>query len=463
MASPVKVNEEVDPVKEDFADLLTCSICLETFKQPKYLPCLHTFCETCINTYIVSTVKDAMAWCTVCEEAYCDTCEANHKTFKVTLNHKIVPIKDINEDTSISNICASVACDEHPDKLIEIYCKDHSHPCCTICATVHHRKCEQVITIDKAVSGVKESTKAQELTKKLKETSHKLEEIIQNRNQNTTNFENEIDGILVEIANARKTLNEKLDQLENEIREEVISARKVNILRLSEESTELSGLKSTFDHWKTMFEACLSQGSEIQCLVKMEEIYRKIPQYEDDLTKVIQGIKDISPLTLVRTLNTSVQMWGLCCVDDEYMIVNNNYIYWLNAQTGAIIKEFPIGTGSSIRFVTCYRKSEYMYWDGQLTVKFESAPRKNFQYNHSNLSNSFNQEIDGEGNIYVVGYCSNNIHQLTPTGELIRIIPVSDIDNTVTNPWVMRFKRKTNQFLLTFHESAGPVLVCEID
>ncbi|XP_063402405.1 E3 ubiquitin-protein ligase TRIM33-like [Mytilus trossulus] len=642
MASPVKVNEEVDPVKEDFADLLTCSICLETFKQPKYLPCLHTFCETCINTYIVSTVKDvhtnefkcpvcrrrvpigdkmekperwarnlpgnhfvvsmidrrsmkkaeklcdacsrknvsqkAITWCTVCEEAYCDTCEANHKTFKVTLNHKIVPIKNINEDTPISNICAFVACDEHPDKIIEIYCNDHFQPCCTICATVHHRKCEQVITIDKAVAGVKESLKAKELLTKLKETSFKLEEIIQNRNKNSANLKTDIDVVLVEITNMRKKLNEKLEKLENKIKEEVNSARKVNVLRLSEESTKLSFLKSTFDHWQNLFEACLSQGSEVQCLVKMEEIYRKIPQLENDLSKVIQGIKDISikfeatdfisntvsfgrllstekrpslpgfktvnfqtgkikvmftidirgsfisgiflnddiiitdynnrrvayhdntgkqtgvlsvpneptdvtkvndqtvavssyaqkifiinvkPLTLVKTLDTSVPMWGLCLVDYEYITASDtNTISWLNSETGAKIKELQ--KGCDTRFVTCYQKNEYIYRNGTYSIELESAGGKGFQYNHSNLR-SFNQEIDQDGNVYVVDYDSNNIHQLTPTGQLIRIIPVSDIDNTVTCPWVMRFKRNTNRFLLTFHASRAPVLVCEID
>ncbi|CAC5402611.1 unnamed protein product [Mytilus coruscus] len=635
--------EEVKLINEDFSELLTCTFCLETFKQPKYLPCLHTFCEACISTYIVSNVKEenaegfkcpvchrlvpigesvktpetwaktlpgnhfvvsmidrkamkkaekfcdactskgvseeAKSWCMVCEEAYCDTCEANHKTFKVSRCHKIVPIKNIIEDVSISNICAFVACDEHPDKTIEIYCKDHFQSCCTICATVHHRKCENVVTIDEAVSGVKISTNAQELTKKLIKRSKKIERIIKNRNLNTANFEKEIDMVLVEIANMRKKLNDKLDKLENEIKEEVNSTRKNYLHRLGEESNELSVLKSTFDHWKNVFAACLSQGSEIQVLVKMEEISRRMPQFENDLSKVVKGMKDISvefeatnnvanvecfgrirlnekrpslpgfktinfhtgkiksifkidikgscisgifinddiiitdynrnrvvfhdktgkqkevldipnnptdiskvndqtvavssyarticiihvkPLRVVRTLEISVPMWGLCLVEDEYITTYNNSISWLNATTGAKIKELP--TSADTRFVTCYKKNEYIYRNGDHSIKFESALGKGFQYNHSNLSDPYNQEIDEEGNIYVVGYSSNNIHQLTPTGQLIRIIPLSDIDGTITGcPWVMRFKRNTNQFLLTFHASAGPVLVCEIE
>ena len=37
--------------------LTTCSICFETFKRPKYLPCLHTFCEECINNFIVTSMS----------------------------------------------------------------------------------------------------------------------------------------------------------------------------------------------------------------------------------------------------------------------------------------------------------------------------------------------------------------------------------------------------------------------
>ena len=37
--------------------ITTCAICLETFDNPRYLPCLHTFCENCLATYISAALE----------------------------------------------------------------------------------------------------------------------------------------------------------------------------------------------------------------------------------------------------------------------------------------------------------------------------------------------------------------------------------------------------------------------
>lgn len=40
--------------------VLDCPICLETLRKPKYLPCLHTFCELCIQSFIDSSITDCV-------------------------------------------------------------------------------------------------------------------------------------------------------------------------------------------------------------------------------------------------------------------------------------------------------------------------------------------------------------------------------------------------------------------
>ena len=40
--------------QEIYDEFLVCKICLDGYKNPKCLDCLHTFCETCIETHVNS-------------------------------------------------------------------------------------------------------------------------------------------------------------------------------------------------------------------------------------------------------------------------------------------------------------------------------------------------------------------------------------------------------------------------
>ena len=637
MATSTNVDKAVD-------DLLTCTICLETLKVPKYLPCLHTFCEACIHTHITSSVKGdkstgfkcpicrrlvsfeerggnpetwskqlpgnhfvlslmnrnaiikseklcssceqngksnkAISWCIVCEEAYCEACENWHKSFKLLSQHSMIPIKDIQESNINSCISGVVVCTEHPEKTIEIYCNDHSKPCCTVCATVHHRTCEHVVTIDKAVHGVKESSKAIELMTKLKDTSLKLSEIITTRKENVSRFEEETNAVLAEIRKVREYVNKHLDEIEDKLRNEMTSTKKTIGLKLNDGVTELSNLKSTVDNWKDMFEACLSKGSEIQCLVNLDELLENIARMDDDISKLLRQMKDVSVsftpddliqnmtsighikktetnphspvnfqtgkikvlftidvgagqsgqtrflsgiffnddviitdnvnnrivmyddqgvqkkelkidnhptditkvndltvavatsstkvylvdpklLTLCRIFTIDVSAWGISYVEDEYIAVKNGTISWIDPTTGTQIREIKTGYAYT-RFASSSCKGEIIYSDSGSSVKCVSTKGNNFAYKCDWLSCPRSHDSDCDGNIYIVGHWSKNIHQLTYDGKCIRIIPLSDFSTITDSPRVLRFKENTNRFMLTFYDTCK-VLVCEID
>jgi hypothetical protein len=85
------------------------------------------------------------------------------------------------------------------------------------------RKCEQVVTIDKAVYGVNESSKATELLTKLKDMSVKISEILTTRKDNVSRFEEETNAVLVEISKVRESVNKHLDEIEDKLRNEMTS------------------------------------------------------------------------------------------------------------------------------------------------------------------------------------------------------------------------------------------------
>lgn len=172
-------------------------------------------------------------------------------------------------------------------------------------------------------------------------------------------------------------------------------------------------------------------------------------------------ILNINPFNLIRTLSVNAPVWGLCYLEGEFITANSDTITWLNSETGVQIKAYK--TNVDTRFVTSYEKDEYIYMNSINSVCFKSSKGRGFEYSNKKLTYAYSQDIDYDGNIYTTGYNTKNIHQLTSTGQLIRIIPTSQIDPTITDyPWVLRFQANSNKFLLTFHYT-GKVLICEID
>ena len=60
----------------------------------------------------------------------------------------------------------------------------------------------------------------------------------------------------------------------------------------------------------------------------------------------------------------------------------------------------------------------------------------------------------------MVGYASNNIHQITSEGKHIRTISTTDFG--ISSTWVLRFKPKSTVFLLTSCIT-GKAVICKID
>ena len=49
-------------------DIFTCTLCLEKVREPRTLPCLHTFCRYCLSAYVRQTVKDWSFPCPFCAQ-----------------------------------------------------------------------------------------------------------------------------------------------------------------------------------------------------------------------------------------------------------------------------------------------------------------------------------------------------------------------------------------------------------
>ena len=129
---------------------LICSICLETFKKPKTLPCLHSFCESCLDGHIRAYPNrlDNFFSCPLCGvDVYLDQSNAADQwTESFPTNHYIVSLieddslqsqKYFLEQTDVPN-CVPCKLDSKTIKAF-CFCLDCAEYICKTCYEVHRK------------------------------------------------------------------------------------------------------------------------------------------------------------------------------------------------------------------------------------------------------------------------------------------------------------------------------------
>lgn len=128
---------------------LNCPICLEKFNLPKKLPCLHTFCEPCIQSYVQAseTVESTTTFfrCPLCRfKIEWSTLSASEWTqSKLQTDHMILSL--IERETSKSDPTAKQIycepCKFANEKNVAVYhCRDCKECFCEQCFNYLHKR-----------------------------------------------------------------------------------------------------------------------------------------------------------------------------------------------------------------------------------------------------------------------------------------------------------------------------------
>ena len=183
--APPVLEGALPPVSEK-EKCLTCTVCLDSFKEPKVLPCCHTFCKSClerilekakIKTSLVcpqcraehkvppngpegfltdfSLLREAdseephicgecdssdtaVAFCTECQSYLCSSCASIHKKLKHFRNHKVTSLECLDrEDLKAER---TLYCREHPEEPLKVFCLTCQVLVCCHCIVDSHQQ-----------------------------------------------------------------------------------------------------------------------------------------------------------------------------------------------------------------------------------------------------------------------------------------------------------------------------------
>ena len=273
---------------EDFTDdFLTCAICTELFDntahQAKCLPCLHTYCKSCLeslagkrpkfncpncrklitlpegivdslpNNFIVENLKDyqdifnfavscgscesgqAVSFCYDCGAFLCQKCVDAHAQLKL-LRHKLSTVVELQEQRFNPMMRQLQHCVKHPKQDITMYCRESNCkvPVCATCGHLNHRG-HDLIELSAATENV--VADLQQSAARVYETKH---ELICKRSK----AENIQKILLDNFSKKRNEIHENAQKLHNQI-DSVMHKAEANLKTLYE--TEMNHLVSSLE------------------------------------------------------------------------------------------------------------------------------------------------------------------------------------------------------------------------
>ncbi len=315
---------------------LECSLCLDTFKQPKLLPCFHVFCKSpCLEKLVTKDGRSltcptcrhivplsergvaglqsdfhidhlfeiqeafnkaendsdtncgscedgkATGYCNDCGDFLCDECQTAHTRLKYTRNHQLISLDELKAQvTSLVPPKKAVPhCPKHSENALKIYCDTCSTLICMDCTIRLHKDHNYDLVAD-VLTKHKE-----ELVSSLKPVKEKLDSVQRALKVFDTRAKAIHDQRAAIEANVHKEIDEQhqlLDQRRAELVEELemLTQQKLKGLATQRDQVEITQVKLT--SCLEYAEGGLKTGTDGEVLEMKSSVLKRIKQISTD-------------------------------------------------------------------------------------------------------------------------------------------------------------------------------------
>ncbi|CAG2228007.1 unnamed protein product [Mytilus edulis] len=140
---------------------LICHLCKQILVEPKTLNCMHSFCKKCIQQYMEHTTKGQKSPAGF----LCPDCNNVMPLGQLSGSTPEAWASELQTNEALSSILKAfensgeeiaMKCAFHAEKEVEFYCEDHEMLLCSLCATLTHKPCTDVVTIPVAAATKKQ-------------------------------------------------------------------------------------------------------------------------------------------------------------------------------------------------------------------------------------------------------------------------------------------------------------------
>ena len=265
----------MNPLAKNLKKQLTCSICLDTYTEPKTISCLHTFCCECLETHARVSQRQGKFRCPECQVEI-DLPQGNR--FDLLPNaffHKSLLGVLEAEDRHAIPRKQQETCSQHTEERVRYYCSSCKVYICPICVAEDHRG-HAFDVLEKAV---------QEEKKKILLTVETIKEKVNLFRAELRKLEKTSEDVEMIIAIAKQEVSEatehvitKTRQQEKQLLESLEVMRRKRLERVNSAKQELESLVKQMFQGAEFAEDLVQRGSTMDIIQNKNKLRQKLEE-----------------------------------------------------------------------------------------------------------------------------------------------------------------------------------------
>ena len=335
---------------ENLREEVSCSVCMNSFTDPKQLPCLHSFCLSCLNgilstssrknaitcplcqkvcgvpesgnlddlptSFYLNSMLDALAikecnksqvkcgncdtkssqtfYCFQCFEFWCADCINAHNAIRTNRHHRVLALKDFQDEDLKDVLKRPTFCrkQRHENEELKFFCKNCEVAVCNTCVVTLHPG-HVVILLDEAANERKLQVNSLIETKRLKEQTkinrvNQLEEECSKIQEHVANVKRDVQSF---VENMLAVIEAKKQQVFTVVEDRA----KESIERLRARKNEVENQLKMIERTKTL----LKRGTGPEIVELKKSLDSMLKQMERD-EKQDREIADLPSFTFIH-------------------------------------------------------------------------------------------------------------------------------------------------------------------